>query len=48
MVDEMGQQGHDAEDPEESMTAEELVKHREFERRRKQHYDMHNVKDILG
>lgn len=47
MVDESVEQGRD-EDPEEGMSPDELRKHREFEKRRKQHYDMHNVKDILG
>ena len=48
MVDGSGEQGHDAEEGEEGMTAEERRKHREFEKRRRMHYDMHNVKDILG
>lgn len=48
VVDESGEFGRDVEEGEEGMTIEERVKHREFERRRKMHYDMHNVKDILG
>lgn len=39
--------GH-GEDYDESMTDEEKRKHREFEERRKRHYEMSNVKNILG
>lgn len=39
--------GH-GEEEDESMSVEEREKHREFEQRRKKHYDMHNVKTILG
>jgi protein phosphatase inhibitor 2 len=39
--------GHHGEDTE-HMTAEELEKHRIFEQMRKKHYEMKNVKDLLG
>lgn len=32
----------------ENMTDEEKRKHREFEERRKRHYEMGNIKDLLG
>ena len=47
IVDENSESAHNG-DPEENMTAEELRKHREFEQRRKQHYEMHNVRQVLG
>lgn len=36
------------EEPGENMSQEDLAKHRQFEERRKRHYEMHNVKDMLG
>ncbi|KAI9726031.1 MAG: hypothetical protein M1828_002039 [Chrysothrix sp. TS-e1954] len=39
--------GH-GEEPIESMSAEERRKHRQFEERRKRHYDMKDVKGVLG
>ncbi|OQO14022.1 hypothetical protein B0A48_00897 [Cryoendolithus antarcticus] len=42
-----GDEGHHGED-EEGMTGEELVKHRRFEEMRKRHYEMRNVKNLLG
>ena len=42
-------QGHVPEEvPWESMNAEERRKHQEFQDMRKRHYDMHNVRDVLG
>jgi len=39
--------GH-GEEFDENMTDEEKRKHREFEARRKRHYEMSNIKDLLG
>jgi protein phosphatase inhibitor 2 len=44
MVDDPGRHGEDTSD----MTAEEREKHRKFEEMRKKHYEMKNVKDLLG
>lgn len=38
----------DDEEGEQHMTLEERKKHREFEARRRKHYNMHNVRDVLG
>ena len=40
-------EGHHGEDTED-MTAEEREKHRKFEAARRKHYEMKNVKDLLG
>lgn len=48
MVDPGADHSAHGEEPEESMTAAERRKHQEFEERRKRHYEMHNVKDMLG
>lgn len=48
MVDPGADPAAHGEEPEESMTAAERRKHQEFEERRKRHYEMHNVKDMLG
>ena len=40
--------GHHGEDREEDMSATELKKHKKFEEMRKKHYEMHNVKNLLG
>jgi protein phosphatase inhibitor 2 len=43
-IEDLGHHGEDTED----MTAEEREKHRKFEQLRKKHYEMKNVKDLLG
>jgi len=49
MVDEGAMFGHVPEEvAEESLSAEERRRLREFDNRRKAHYDMHNVRDVLG
>lgn len=48
MVENGTDDGSHGEEGLESMSAEERRKHIEFEQRRRRHYDMHNVKDILG
>ena len=40
--------GHHGEEREEDMTLAEREKHRKFEEMRKKHYEMKNVKDLLG
>lgn len=40
--------GHHGEEREEDMSAAELEKHKKFEEMRKKHYEMHNVKNLLG
>jgi protein phosphatase inhibitor 2 len=48
MVDtDMSDEGHHGEEPAD-LTAEEREKHRKFEQARKKHYEMKNVKDLLG
>lgn len=49
VVDEEQITGHVPEEvAEESLSAEERRRLREFDNRRKAHYDMHNVRDVLG
>jgi len=43
-VDDRGHHGED----EEGMSREELAKHRKFEEARKRHYEMKNIKNLLG
>jgi len=43
----MSDQGHHGEEPP-NLSVEEREKHRQFERMRKRHYEMKNVKDLLG
>jgi len=43
----MSDEGHHGEEPAD-MPAEEREKHRKFEQMRKKHYEMRNVKDLLG
>lgn len=40
--------GHHGEEREEDMSREERDKHKKFEQMRKKHYEMSNVKDLLG
>lgn len=48
MVDtDMSDEGHHGEEPAD-LPAEEREKHRKFEEARKKHYEMRNVKDLLG
>lgn len=48
IVEPLNDNANHGEEPAESMSSEEQRKHREFEERRKRHYEMHNVKDMLG
>jgi len=49
VVDEEAMKGHVPEEvAEESLSAEERRRLREFDDRRKAHYDMHNVRNVLG
>lgn len=40
--------GRHGEEDEQNMTSEELEKHRKFEQMRKKHYEMKNIKNLLG
>ena len=40
--------GHHGEERVEDMSTAEREKHQKFEEMRKKHYEMHNVKDLLG
>ncbi|KAF7189982.1 hypothetical protein HII31_08804 [Pseudocercospora fuligena] len=40
--------GHHGEENESDMSREELAKHRKFEEMRKKHYEMKNIKNLLG
>lgn len=48
MIEQNSDHGSHGEEQEQDMSREELRKHRDFEDRRKRHYEMHNVKDMLG
>ncbi|KAL8643775.1 MAG: hypothetical protein Q9210_007559, partial [Variospora velana] len=48
VVDRVRDGGHHGEDEYVGLSAEEREKHRQFEQRRKQHYEMKDVKDLLG
>lgn len=48
VVDPVRDGGHHGEDEHVGLSAEEREKHRRFEQRRKQHYEMKDVKDLLG
>lgn len=41
-------QGHHGEQPLEGMSEEDRVKHARFEKMRKKHYEMKNIKNLLG
>ena len=40
--------GRHGEEPGEEMSSEEKQKHEKFEQMRKKHYEMKNIKDLLG
>ncbi|KAK0885146.1 hypothetical protein LTR87_001175 [Friedmanniomyces endolithicus] len=46
--DPMDLDGYHHGEHEETLTGEELEKHRKFEEMRKKHYEMKNIKDLLG
>lgn len=48
IVEDVGHDGPNDEDPTSGMTPEEKKKHLEFEQRRKAHYEMHDIKGMLG